>query len=416
VFTAKLTNKESFTKPTEILYADSVKALASPQGIKKMPIQKLESQENITWTETCLLENEKDSPAIMQDIKSMPSIPPQQFQRIVQQIKEYSFKLVLTKMGKYGHGVFSCADIPANTYIASYSGQVMLLDNINESGTYCMRVEGNSIINSRNIGNIGRFFQHLPSASNEADVLAIDEYTFKSPHIQKEIATANIKIQGFNYKNHLFVLTLTTCPIAKGDIIGFDYGSKYWQRIAITPVLFFKNGQVLEQSSYKINHMLIEIKYLDKAVMSTKMSFEEIENLFRIQKEIKLAPDEELILTLSEKDFRRKYNANPRNPIYFFEKPSRVIQSSVVKAELDRISACLQLPAWKYLNSNESAFTESCDKEKVTFLGDYLEKTGCKIQYISKDNNTILIVQEPDPVKLEKITEISIEENNVVPK
>lgn len=415
MFAPKLTNKESFEKPAEILYADSPKALAATQGIRKIPITKVEAMTNLTWTETNLLPNDTDPQLFLQNISNQVPTKPATFQRIVQQIKENSSKLVLTKMGKYGYGVFSCTDIPANTYIANSTGMITLFDKVNpdeESGTYLIQIGKNIVINARKAGNIARFFQHLPSASDTTNNnICIDTYKFSQTPMVPGVATANIDFKQFFYKNQIFQFVITNCPISKGDIIGWDYGLGYWSALKMAPILFFKNGQAIDQSIYKINKAAITVQYMNKFA-DCYISLEELEEQPEKLKDIKLSVNEELMLVISEQAFRKKYNANPRSPFCFFESPSRIIESTVVKDELNRIGACLQLPAWKYENQIDTAYIESADHKNITLLGTYLKEKGCTIEY--KDNNTLLVVRVPNPDKLKQIEAMFIDNQPVM--
>lgn len=412
MFTAKLGSKESFEKPSEILYADSPKALSSLQGIRKIDVTKVESMANFTWTETNVISKELSSEILMQGTREITTAKPAAFQRMVQQIKENSSKLVLTKMGKYGHGVFSCADIPANTFIASSTGTLTSIDSLiseQDSGAYSININNTVAINARNNGNIARFFQHLPSASSKSDDgTQLDFYTFTDASIKPKVAIQNIQLKQFLYKNQMVIFVMTTCPITKFDMLGWDYGPAYWKTLELTPVLFFKNGQNIDQSAYKMNYISVHVRYSDSAIAAS-MSLEYIEKQFQNKGEIVMAPDDEILVTVSQSMFRKKYNANPRSLFHFFDSPNKVIKPEQVKAELNRISAGLKLPNWEY--EEVSAYLNSPNSEKLLLLGNHLQKSGCNIEYLQ--DNTQLMVHYPESDKLHKIEAMS-DENQIM--
>lgn len=193
----------------------------------------------------------------------------------------YANKMALCKINdSVGFGVFATDEIPKNTYVGIYTGQlsyVTVKKNNESTSNYIFFVRPSDEkqhgvnIDAEHYGNITRFFNHLPLAKEEVGPdHVLSDHEFKQPSRINDVATANVA-QGMFMYNGLPINTFrTTRNIHKHEQIGFSYGFQYWASIDKAPGLFFKNGQVVPLSEYTINPLTF-IRYHDNVSQQDEM-------------------------------------------------------------------------------------------------------------------------------------------------
>ncbi len=172
-----------------------------------------------------------------------------------------------------GHGVFARQDIPKNTCICIYAGELSndqceddytlaLITSLKEKpldsfekeevsrGREILKALGRIIegaggslvsenqwphicfISSKQKGNVSRFFQHLPDTSSHSI-----------------IAKQNVRVVDvFDETLQLPVtLFISRHYIRKGEQIGFDYGKEYWKEANQQPKYFTMSGQIIDE-------------------------------------------------------------------------------------------------------------------------------------------------------------------------
>lgn len=389
------------------------------------------------WTETIKY------PENMKHASFKPAITQESLKLRLDQMKIIQSKLVICNMGAIGDGVFAMEDIPANIWLANYSGLEVNKNACSFSGRYAFRVgnenEGMSIIDAGEWGGISRFFQHAP--------YTLTNYNFEKNVNLNEIAIGNLTPVFTSFNNVKFVMFRTNRLIKKGEPLCYNYNSyaddtdssqalkDYWGALGIWPLLFKKDGSILSQDSYFYEKVNLSIRLpgawwvrSDVSMTAVVNNLEEglpyptwVGSLDHPVQCVQSGKDEfGMRCYISNEDFKKVWSCNKQSPILFFSKPNLMLGKSDpnpvqmkrtpenVARELKRISGALCLGGWKCLADCKRAFIETtADKdEDLKLLSEYLKANGLNVAYGKNGNTKLPLMHFLDIPSLERLAEI----------
>lgn len=195
----------------------------------------------------------KDEIPILKAIIEHRTLPDNQSATITATFTKPHDKLYLTPMAKplddrkiesFGYGiVYNPAEtkpINPGTMVSNYSGE---LDNlaIDKTKDYLFTITESVQINSKNKGNLSRFFAHLPEN--------LELLFFVMPQeIRKSIAKANLRTQECYHAGKAALAIVANQSISPGEVMGFDYSIDYFLKRGTLPVYYNKKGLALDMS------------------------------------------------------------------------------------------------------------------------------------------------------------------------
>lgn len=317
-FNPKETSNATIT-PTRILYADSL--LIQQPTIVELTPQEYEEKFNCKYleetdyqsfhfngdVEDALADNTLQALEIIKTFahRLLPEncLKPQQ-SHIDAYCAGQRYTTIIGDMGpKVGYGLFAGEDIPAGAILGSYVGDIKDVEQEDEFDPYNFRFE-DYLISAKKSGNLTRFMQHLPLATPPSpaifeyvvqatyDRIAMTPYLVDKTLVREElkaaynkvckemppssiihchfkalewanpqlkVATANILPTLLYIKNKPHVIFWTPCGISKGQLIGYDYGLQYWERLGVFPELFDRQGNTISSE-----HYFYKLSYLDQ--------------------------------------------------------------------------------------------------------------------------------------------------------
>lgn len=217
-------------------------------------------------------------------------------------------KLVICYINeKVGYGVFAKEIIKAGTIVALYSGEI--IPRSSATSNYGMAIKGGNndcfAVDSKNIGGIARFIQHMPFSTKRvvnfiknsdldsffprlfANGILLDEETVKRlrkienvdqimknekfsesleeinkdideeiktitffENIENVLACANIKQYCILYNQKPVVFYEACIDIQPGEQLGVTYNQNYWLTRNIFPELFYLDGGIIPSNKY----------------------------------------------------------------------------------------------------------------------------------------------------------------------
>lgn len=327
-------NKESIPlipTPKQIFFMDKLPCLGGVP--KEMSPSKLITECGMqSWTEGYEFDEKTLSIIKKSTITQLSKANKEQFKKIAQAVQSNLKKQAIVKMDNaVGYGVFALEDIPENSYLAFYTGPIVLdeIKNPNkEDSAYCYSV-GESLdgqyliqIDPKNHGNLGRFYQHLPNAkkTEQANTISFEDYQFVE-NKQNDIAVANCVLAGFQWNNSVVCVLKTIKLIKKGEIIGFDYG-EYWLGNHKHPCLFYKDGTLVNDKDYQLQKWILRVtlnfpKYIDIVLTPELMK--------RFEHYPIITDQSDKEFTISPEDFKQaKQNTPEGSPYLFLPKPTSI--------------------------------------------------------------------------------------------
>ncbi len=204
--------------------------------------------------------------------------------------------LVIGKISdRVGWGLFPQSDIPANTVFDIYSGEAVLSSLQRTKSAYAFGLSksldmsmGIDLIDAERRGNLMRFMQHLPidyharcrahmlrelaklkekpaqidqfltrirlqyeeQGENDPELANI-QFMSDSTGVPQHVATANVEPLFCEIDGVKLLVMRSHCPIKAGEMLGFSYGSHYWEYKECSPELFTRKGGLLSHDSYK---------------------------------------------------------------------------------------------------------------------------------------------------------------------
>jgi hypothetical protein len=176
--------------------------------------------------------------------------------------------LVLCPMGDAGMGVFAKADIKKRSILCTYAGEYSpnafshfgSIEEFRDKIEYTFLIELDDkfygLANARKKGDVGRFFQHLPT-QEELDA----NYTFTNHVDRNRVATANVGFALGVYNKKLVLCLYALEDIAAGSVLGYSYDQLYWTSHPKNPLLFTHNGTPIPA---KLNQVFISFYIADK--------------------------------------------------------------------------------------------------------------------------------------------------------
>ena len=93
-----------------------------------------------------------------------------------------------------------------------------------------------------------------------------DNLLLKKELKEQEICFSNMCTATFKIKGLPVIVLTNNKQIKKGEMLSFDYGSSYWIYREIVPSLFYKNGQMIEKSFYRLNSFFIYLCFTPQIV------------------------------------------------------------------------------------------------------------------------------------------------------
>jgi hypothetical protein len=265
----------------------------------------------------------------------------------------------IINMGNAGFGLFANQELPAGFLLCVYNGEIIPLNEVvpgaenqtclahanpefHDNGTLNI-AKTQYITNSQKIGGLNRFLQHLPTET-ECD----HYYHFHDPLVREKVATQNLLAQFFtlaNIENTRFSCYHAARTIQEGEIVGYDYGTNYWQRRQIEPKLFFKSGEVVTNDFYTVTHYNIAVQ-CDNVEFELSKAFNKYDLLIKIIMNAKLVFEagENIYYIPTEKLFPWIYNAQ----VYQRTVAIRFDQQQPIAADLSEISQQIQQLATQF--------------------------------------------------------------------
>jgi hypothetical protein len=261
---------------------------------KKLPVAEVEAKFNFTYTESILASGR------LLEFHGEPDTHPDLTRAVNQyarRAKDIIDKLVLCYIGdeRIGWGVFAREDLPANTMLAIYAGEIVK-DHEQIFDPYGLENgDDHYSVSAGQYGGIARFFQHAPfNPEHEIEALAaagaapavlnrqlidahlqtlresakhdpalketfieFDSLRFLSSSAKENMAWDNIKTQNVRVNGVNMRIFSTRQAIPAGDLITFSYGIGYWVTCNVMPELFERSGRVLDHSCYSRNYMTV---------------------------------------------------------------------------------------------------------------------------------------------------------------
>lgn len=272
----------SIPKPKEVWYR-------GPQGEYKKSVHELEKEDNFTWVEDVI---HFDSTPFLGEVipvadKSIPETTKgdkHTVKHYLRNLTSFTDSLALLDMGNCGKGIVARTDIKKGNLIAPYAGdltppklsyisgieylsfpredlngkqqgsikmEVPKGYNANVFSHYNLRtnflIPPNNVLtcntNSRFFGNFGRFFPHLPTKEELHDA--------NLPNINKdEIATQNMANLPIRIGCKIIRAFFAERDLKANELVGFSYGSRYWEQFDQSWWLFKKDGTKLVEVEY----------------------------------------------------------------------------------------------------------------------------------------------------------------------
>lgn len=175
-----------------------------------------------------------------------------------------------------GLGVFALADIPKDSVVCFYAGQLIQRTQVKSKRDPALGYYGLDIMfSTASYRGIASYFQHLPSnlktenpkdfqkllrmtgqtISEEIIKLEHELYSieFKNGTSLDGVATANLRLEYITHNDLPIILFVTDQAIKKGEQLGFNYGYQYWQSKGQIPLLFDRLGNVFPVENYQRN-------------------------------------------------------------------------------------------------------------------------------------------------------------------
>ena len=154
------------------------------------------------------------------------------------------------------YGLVSNQPIAINTVVGIYCGYLFLnmFEKSDESRVYdasafravsINNIKYSGTIRALDYGNLTRFAPHLPCPSE---------------NIPSLILTANMTLSCTIYNDIPLVYYKTTRDIKKGDVMGIDYGSGYWNAKPFSPVYLVEHEQNKKIYSFRFNKETVSAK------------------------------------------------------------------------------------------------------------------------------------------------------------
>ncbi len=410
---------------------------------KEVPTMEFARQQNMTdWCEGLVADNN--------DIHDFPkhlgyfTIPKSS---IISDIKEYQKKIVICYMGdEAGYGACALEEIPENTYVALYSGQIIPVndkhpfkDHSNPyaaSLDYILSGKPGASINAEKIGNISRFFQHAPENLDDYNVTNIDLNT---------IATANLEIAKFSYQGNPFICFKTKRKMQMGEPFLWDYRRVYWEGMELQPRLFDLDGRIINPTSYilKMKNIMIDFESNHKSYHIGLTSPIDITQLTKEDFPLSIENEEYKVGISYEqfqqalKDQRNAYELNFSDPVFIYhitkehstkqKQPAHeendinkrstfnfnnmfIDKPTLINQQLRRISNVL-LPAlnWSYDEKKKTAVLNGVETDRVAIkiLAEHLKKYKDQFNLvIAHGNNPTTKLPTIYVQKLEKIDQL----------
>lgn len=192
-----------------------------------------------------------------------------QLERIIQTPRT---DLVLCKINDaVGFGVFTMQDIPKETVLCFYSGEIIKANKVARDDHAMEIYGGNAAVSTQHYRGISSFFQHLPGVppvpdidlllqilqmsgqSVSKDALLLDEELFSiefiNSKVRQSLAIANIRREYILYNGIPVILLVTNQPVKAGEQLGLKYG-KFLLSRGIVPELFDRDGAIIPHTQY----------------------------------------------------------------------------------------------------------------------------------------------------------------------
>ncbi len=202
-------------------------------------------------------------------------------------IEENRSKIGLVYAGEeLGYAVVAMEDIPANTLVTTYTGNLrphsdIFVDqclNTRYALTFeCQQADILFALDAVDYRNFGAMISHLPSAATIAKYsFQVAELALQPEDGKPDLGVANIRILKYTYRHFPFAVMETSEPIKKGHLLGYDYEMNYWRALGLTPSLFTRAGRPLKTTSYRANKIAVEVlnhaaqrKFIVEATLDT---------------------------------------------------------------------------------------------------------------------------------------------------
>lgn len=126
--------------------------------------------------------------------------------------------------------------------ICTYGGEVFKIET-KPMAPYAIGINKRLAIDAENSRCLGSMFAHLPSEGSGQ---------LANPEDAKDVAFANLGLRccvshhPVSQKPQIFFLLETLREILPGEIMGWDYGVKYWKHHPMEPHLFTRTGAIIE--------------------------------------------------------------------------------------------------------------------------------------------------------------------------
>lgn len=181
--------------------------------------------------------------------------------------------LVVCKMGNVGLGIFSESNIPKDTVILIYGGEVTKGVTTTNSKDEALQFHGSAFIFATNKSrSLASLLQHLPEKSHFSNIKEFQSILemsgqnlseselkqnselysteFFSADTKENVMTENLRLEYVNYNGIPLIAIVTNEDIKPGDQLGFNYGYEYWLSRKIIPEFFDKLGAIIPPACY----------------------------------------------------------------------------------------------------------------------------------------------------------------------
>lgn len=206
------------------------------------------------------------------------------FETNISQIKDAYSKLALIKINDVvGYGVIALEDIPANTIISYYTGELFKNDGVikkrHTDHEYTLSpTHGLYFIDAKKRRNFSSFFAHAFTNLDNFYPYPVNGKEIDYEAWKKTICTSNLKLKTIEFYQHKpYAFFYTTKLISAGTLCTWDYGDHYW--IKIEPDLFTLQGALVSKSTYR----RVNLSRMEES--STKRLFSFFENQGLLTKE-----------------------------------------------------------------------------------------------------------------------------------
>lgn len=238
--------------------------------IRQVPIELFEKEVNCIYNDGITIR--KGSKVDPFEESYSPGAKPFFVKQIESSLTRIRDRLVLCKMGDLGYGVFAVDNIRPGTVLALYAGTITKTVQTQDSNDYALTYyKSNFSFSTRHHRGISSFMQHLPDEKQRSTVeehfnalrsqgrkvdledlkndIVLYSTRFDDTSIEKSVMTQSVDMQFLNYKGVPMIAMVASRFLKRGDQLGYNYGSFYWQTRG-APSFFTNEGNTISRASY----------------------------------------------------------------------------------------------------------------------------------------------------------------------